>query len=467
MTSMIPKISASPSAMRAMTRPHTRPFSTWNRTSVVRSTGARSGREVSNDLRLPEVQLGQVVVERGQDDVLEAGRGQLLDAGADLGGRAHEIALGHVLPRAVRAHDALEPRALLAVRDVLAVRRHDVREVEMAERERLARAADLLEALHDLLPVIENHRVGAGGAGQPAVGAPADALQYRRRDHGGVGRQRRLDLGAAGHPEPRRPRQRRVDRQRRKLIVAAAVRDLLARPELGPEVEDLVGAPAALGQRHAGHLELRRVPAHADAQLEASAREEHEARNLLGEEDRVADGRNQDAGGELDARRRAGGKAQRLQRREPRGAVEAARGQQVLGHPERIVAERFGARGEVADPPRRGEIEVRERERRQAEPELHRGSSIGSSTNTVYFRGLLPASFGSTYMMELWPRISRGRIEQRMKLVGSVAEARAYTGSRPLSNHASPGLITRSGSPATRSSIVPCTRQRMPPPLWR
>src|SRR5688572_23937692 len=115
MTSMMPKISASPSAMRAMTRPHTRPFSTWKSTSVVRSTGARSGGEVSNDLRLPEVELCQVVVERGQHDVLEPGRGQLLDAGPDLGRRAHEIALRHVLPRAVRAHDALEPWSLLAV----------------------------------------------------------------------------------------------------------------------------------------------------------------------------------------------------------------------------------------------------------------------------------------------------------------------------------------------------------------
>src|SRR6185503_9002988 len=99
MTSMMPKISAIPSAMRAMTRPQTSPFTIWNSTSVVRSIGrARSAREVSTDLRLPQVELGQVVVERREHDVVETERRQLGDAGADLCGRAQEVALGDVLP---------------------------------------------------------------------------------------------------------------------------------------------------------------------------------------------------------------------------------------------------------------------------------------------------------------------------------------------------------------------------------
>jgi hypothetical protein len=46
--------------------------------------------------------------------------------------------------------------------------------------------------------------------------------------------------------------------------------------------------------------------------------------------------------------------------------------------------------------------------------------SIGSSTNTVYWRGRPRfASSGSTYMIELCPRMARGRTETRMKLVGA------------------------------------------------
>ncbi len=46
--------------------------------------------------------------------------------------------------------------------------------------------------------------------------------------------------------------------------------------------------------------------------------------------------------------------------------------------------------------------------------------SIGSSTNTVYWRGRPRlASSGSTYMIELCPRMARGRMETRMKLVGA------------------------------------------------
>src|SRR5918994_2163178 len=149
---MMPKISASPSAMRATTRPQTRPFSSWNSTRLVRSIGdARSVGEVPDDLRLPQVELSEVVVERGQNDVLQAGRGQLLDARANLRRRTDQVALSDVLPGTVGTHHALEARALLAVGDVLTIGRHNVREVQMPECQRLARAADLLQPSHDLL----------------------------------------------------------------------------------------------------------------------------------------------------------------------------------------------------------------------------------------------------------------------------------------------------------------------------
>src|SRR5438309_7431074 len=53
-----------------------------------------------------------------------------------------------------------------------------------------------------------------------------------------------------------------------------------------------------------------------------------------------------------------------------------------------------------------------------------------------------------------------------MKLVGISGEAAAYTGSRPLSNHAWPGRIVRGGSSPTLSSSAPAIRQRIPPPWW-
>src|SRR6266478_1052880 len=72
--------------------------------------------------------------------------------------------------------------------------------------------------------------------------------------------------------------------------------------------------------------------------------------------------------------------------------------------------------------------------------------SIGSSTNTVYVRGRpRSASLGSTYMMDVRPRISRGSIATRTKLVGSCFDATASTGSRPLSNQAPPGVTVRAG----------------------
>ena len=70
-------------------------------------------------------------------------------------------------------------------------------------------------------------------------------------------------------------------------------------------------------------------------------------------------------------------------------------------------------------------------------------------------------------MIDRSPRIARGRTETRTKLVGISGEAAAYTGSRPLSNHACPGWIVRGGSSPTLSSSPPAIRQRIPPPLCR
>jgi hypothetical protein len=134
----------------------------------------------------------------------------------------------------------------------------------------------------------------------------------------------------------------------------------LAGPQLRQNVEDLVRAPAPLFERHAGELVFMRVPADADAQFEAAARQVLQAGDLLRDEHRVAQCRDQDAGGEryaLGAARREG---QGFERRQPGGAVEPACGQQMLDSPQRLVAERLGTLREVAQPGGLGIIEVGE-----------------------------------------------------------------------------------------------------------
>src|SRR5205814_3509154 len=103
-------------------------------------------------------------------------------------------------------------------------------------------------------------------------------------------------------------------------------------------LEDLVGAPASLPERHAGYLVFMRVPADTDAQFEAAAREVLQAGELLRDENRVAQCRDQDAGGERYALGAARGEGQGFERRQPGGAVKPACGQQMLHSPQRLVA---------------------------------------------------------------------------------------------------------------------------------
>src|SRR5205814_2129870 len=118
-----------------------------------------------------------------------------------------------------------------------------------------------------------------------------------------------------------------------------------------------------------------RVPADPEAELEASARQILQAGDVLRGENRVAQCRDQNAGGELDLACAARGEAERLERREPRRAVEAARRQQMLDHPERLEALRLRPLGEIAQPRRLCVIEIGKREARQDQPEPHLLSS--------------------------------------------------------------------------------------------
>src|SRR5205823_11693643 len=142
------------------------------------------------------------------------------------------------------------------------------------------------------------------------------------------------------------------------------------------DLQDLVGAAAALPQRHPGDLVFMRVPADPEAELEASARQILQAGDVLRGENRIAQCRNQNAGRKLDIGCAAGGEAERFERRQPRRAVETARGQQMLDDPERLEALRLGPLREIAPPRRLRIIEIGKREARQDQPEPHVTSSI-------------------------------------------------------------------------------------------
>ena len=82
--------------------------------------------------------------------------------------------------------------------------------------------------------------------------------------------------------------------------------DLLASPQLGEDVENFVGAAAALAELDPGDAKLVGVPADPNAELEAAARQHLQAGDLLRHEHRVADWRDQDAGADRDPRGAAG-----------------------------------------------------------------------------------------------------------------------------------------------------------------
>ena len=84
------------------------------------------------------------------------------------------------------------------------------------------------------------------------------------------------------------------------------MRGRLAGPQPSEDLQHLVGSAAALPQRHAGHLVFMRVPPDAETEFEPTARQVLQAGDLLGDKDRVAQRRDQDAGGEADALGAAG-----------------------------------------------------------------------------------------------------------------------------------------------------------------
>src|SRR5579885_596629 len=115
-----------------------------------------------------------------------------------------------------------------------------------------------------------------------------------------------------------------------------------------------------------------RVPADADPQFEPAARQEMQAGDVLGDEHRVAQCRDENAGRELERARAPGRKAKRFEWRQPCGAVEAARRQDMLDRPRGFEAARFGLTREFTQPRCFRKIEIVKRKTRQDKPEAHR-----------------------------------------------------------------------------------------------
>ena len=94
----------------------------------------------------------------------------------------------------------------------------------------------------------------------------------------------------------------------------ADVGGVVAGPERPEDLDVLVGAGAPPGEGDAEGVELLLQPAHTDAQLDPAARQVVEGGQLLGQDQRVAQGQDQDAGAEAQGLRGRGDKGQPQER---------------------------------------------------------------------------------------------------------------------------------------------------------
>ena len=107
-------------------------------------------------------------------------------------------------------------------------------------------------------------------------------------------------------------------------------------------------ALAALRLVDADRLVLGLVPADAGAEDDAVLGQELERGQLLGQDDRVAQGHDQDRGAQPHALGHAGGHGQRQERLEEGDRVEALGREQVVGDEERVEAEVLDGPRELA-----------------------------------------------------------------------------------------------------------------------
>ena len=172
-----------------------------------------------------------------------------------------------------------------------------------------------------LLHAVDSHAelLGRDERGHPAVADPRGALDGR--------------LALAADPDGGRGLPGLgEDRHAVELVELALEAHLVLGPEQANDVDGLVGAPAALLERHAGGVELtRQLDADAHRREEAPAGEPVERRHLLGRHHRSPVGQHDHARAELERLRPRGHRGQRrhdLGHRRRRG--------QAVGEPERV-----------------------------------------------------------------------------------------------------------------------------------
>ena len=126
-------------------------------------------------------------------------------------------------------------------------------------------------------------------------------------------------------------------------VPAAVEVDHFLRPQGAHQVNLLLGADAPVAEILAQGFELHVVPAHADAQGEASAAEHVDLRGLLGHQRGLALGQDQDAGDQADARGQRSDERQRCQRLVDHAVVR------IVTAPDVLVVVRVGAEDVVGD----------------------------------------------------------------------------------------------------------------------
>ena len=185
-------------------------------------------------------------------------------------------------------------------------------------------------------------------AGDPAVGARDPA-----QDVGVHGRPLRRglvdELAPARRPHRWERVEVRLDRHAVEVVVPAVELHVRTGEQRHRRVQHFVGSATAFGLVHATRLELGAVPAGADPVDVAVAREVVQRGDLLRQHRRLPGRQDEDRRAELDPLGHRGDVRQRHQRVEPADPVEAMRGDDVVGDPQRVETQLLGAAGEPAD----------------------------------------------------------------------------------------------------------------------
>ena len=170
----------------------------------------------------------------------------------------------------------------------------------------------------------------------------------------------------------------RLDRQVVEAVELALVGHVVAGPQRRDRLEHLVHPPPPLAVRDPERLELlARSSPTPTPRTDRPAGQDVERRPLLRERDRIAEREDEDHRPEADRPRHAGEGAQERDGLQPRHPVRRRGDEQVVDEHRGLEAEVLGA-PEVGAHLRERRGPLAERERREAQAELHRGTPCRS-----------------------------------------------------------------------------------------